>query len=343
MVKATQAIQLANSSLQHSVDQLCRLQPDTQALVASLISRLAKAEGVSVGIDHKIPAENLDHWLTKLRAERRSERTVRLYGYLAERFLKQIPEPSRADVREYLAERIEQTSPATAETERKALASLFSFLYSEGLWYENPMEGVRHIGPRWGEMEKKCPTVGDVEKVLEVGFHRAQDALKMRTVVLLLATTGLRLTECMSLRRDGVDLEARELRVVGKGNKRRVVPLLESTAQALAAYLEERLSDSPFVFPGNTKTGYAEIYNVEKTLKRACLRAVVEPFTPHQLRHLYATEMLRSGAKLEVVGRILGHASIGITADIYRHVNRDEMHEEHTRFAPFNGNKSLEE
>ena len=116
----------------------------------------------------------------------------------------------------------------------------------------------------------------------------------MRTIIVLLATTGLRLKECMSLRKDGVDLEARELRVLGKGNKRRVVPLLESTAGMLANYLEERPSESPYVFPGRTKTGYAEIYNIEKTLKRACLRAGVEPFTPHGLRHFYATEMLRS-------------------------------------------------
>ena len=63
----------------------------------------------------------------------------------------------------------------------------------------------------------------------------------------------------------------------------------------------------------------------------------MDPFTPHQLRHLYATEMLRNGAKLEVVGRILGHSSIGITADIYRHVRTGEMHEEARRFAPMNG------
>jgi site-specific recombinase XerD len=80
---------------------------------------------------------------------------------------------------------------------------------------------------------------------------------------------------------------------------------------------------------------------VEKTLKRACVRAGVEPFTPHQLRHLYATEMLRNGAKLEVVGRILGHSSIGITADVYRYVRRGEMHEEHRRFAPMNGESQV--
>ncbi|MEE8470333.1 MAG: tyrosine-type recombinase/integrase [Dehalococcoidia bacterium] len=68
-----------------------------------------------------------------------------------------------------------------------------------------------------------------------------------------------------------------------------------------------------------------------------------EPFTPRQLRHFYATGILKKGAKLEVVGRILGHSSIGITADIYRHVNTSEMHEEAKQFAPLNGVKTLPE
>ncbi|MFC1983427.1 hypothetical protein ACFLVO_00185 [Chloroflexota bacterium] len=62
MVKARQAIQLVNNSLQHSVDQLCCLQPDIQALVTFLISRLVKTEGVSINIDYKLPAEGLDLW-----------------------------------------------------------------------------------------------------------------------------------------------------------------------------------------------------------------------------------------------------------------------------------------
>jgi integrase len=70
-----------------------------------------------------------------------------------------------------------------------------------------------------------------------------------------------------------------------------VVPLLKSIVQALSSYLNERKPDSPFVFPGKTKTGYAEKYNMEKALKRVCM----QPFTPHQLSRLYATEMPRNG------------------------------------------------
>jgi integrase/recombinase XerD len=156
-------------------------------------------------------------------------------------------------------------------------------------------------------------------------------------MVILLMTTGLRLSEALSLRKDGIDFNTKEMTVMGKGSKQRVVPLLSVTADTLSTYTKKYPSDSPFVFPGNTKTGHAEIHNAEKTLRHACMRAGVRPFTPHQLRHFYATEMLRNGAKLEVVGRILGHSGIGVTADIYRHVRTEEMHEAVERFGPMNG------
>ena len=74
-----------------------------------------------------------------------------------------------------------------------------------------------------------------------------------------------------------------------------------------------------------------------RTVRRACLREGVAPFTPHQLRHFYTTQMLRGGAKVEIVARILGHAGVGATCDIYRHVATAELHQEHVRFAPLNG------
>ena len=143
--------------------------------------------------------------------------------------------------------------------------------------------------------------------------------------------------------KDGIDLKALELRVTGKGDKARVVPLLPQTAEALKSYMRKRKSSSPYLFPGDTRMGHMNVHNLEKTLRRACLRVGVRPFTPHQLRHLYTTHMLRGGAKLEIVSRVLGHVGVGVTADIYRHVTMAEVHEEHLRFAPFNGNRALEE
>lgn len=322
------------------VDALRRLSPHSRELVTPLICQLAEREGIVVAAGKAqatpLAEEGIVLWIDKLKAERRSERTIKMYRYLVERFLEQYPEPTKDGLRWYIAMRLDEgLSPAAVENERKALRSLFSFLHQEGLRPDDPTAGIKHIKVPYNE--KRCPTVDDVEKVLEVGCFRASDADKLRMIIVLLATTGLRLTEAAGLRKESIHFEAHELKVIGKGRKLRVVPLLPITEDALRAYIERHPGDSPFVFPGGTKSGHAQIYSIEKTVKRACLRAGVKPFTPHGLRHFYATEMLKKGAKLEVVGRILGHSSIGTTADIYRHVNTDEMHEEAKQFAPLNG------
>ena len=150
MANEMQEPRLGNRALESAIAKLRGMSQESKALIIPLIDTLADAEGISVRTEFKPPLENVGPWLTKLHSERKSERTVSLYQYLVRRFLKQLPSPTRADIREYLANRIEETSPSSAETERKALASLFSFLHSEGMWHENSLEGVRHIGQRWG-------------------------------------------------------------------------------------------------------------------------------------------------------------------------------------------------
>ena len=149
MANEIQEVKTGNYSLETAMGKLRGLSSESQNAVASVINRLAEAEGVSFNVTQRPPIENIDNWLTKLRSERKSERTVRLYEYLARRLLKQLPSPTRADIREYLAGRIGETSPSSAETERKALASLFSFLNAEGMWHE-PL----------GRRETHRPTLG---------------------------------------------------------------------------------------------------------------------------------------------------------------------------------------
>jgi len=295
-----------NSSLEPTIRALGQLSPQSQETIASLVRQLAGREGITVAMAQapglQTPIEGVPMWLAKLRAERYSERTVHMYRYLATKYLEKDPTPTKLGVQQYLAERLERVSPALVSNERKALASLFGFLHQEGLWPSNPMSGVGHVRVRY--RERLCPDIGDVIRVLNGSCMRRRDTEKLRTLVLLLVTTGLRITEAASILKDGIDLKALELRVTGKGDKVRVVPLLPQTAEALASYMRRRKSQSPYLFPGKTATGYMNIHNLEKTLRRACLRAGVRPFTPHQLRHLYATHMLRGGAKLEIVSRI---------------------------------------
>lgn len=323
----------AMANMDRAVETLRRLPPESQELVARLVEQLARGASVDLASGYSPPAENVGAWVARLTSERKSERTIQGYRYLDERFLREHPRPTRLEVQGYLARRLgEGMSPTGVESERKSLSSLFGFLVEENLWHEDPTAGLKHI--RVTQVEVFPPSTADIERVLEGGWQRAKDADKMRTIIVILATTGLRLTECLTALKENLDLEGRKLRVLGKGRKWRTVPLLETTRDVLLWYTEERSSDSPFIFPGEGRSGHAEIHNVEKTLKRACLRAGVRPFTPHQLRHYFATCSLRNGAKLGVVSRILGHADAGITSRVYRHIDEAEMREAVDEHAP---------
>ena len=92
-----------NRALESAIAKLQGISQDSKSLIISLIDKLADAEGVSTRTELQPPLENRGQWLTKLRSERKCERTIRLYSYLAGRLLKQLPSTTRADLREYLA------------------------------------------------------------------------------------------------------------------------------------------------------------------------------------------------------------------------------------------------
>jgi integrase/recombinase XerD len=220
---------------------------------------------------------------------------------------------------------------------QKSITSLFKFLHEEGLWPEDITAGLKGIKvPR---TERYVPLLADVEKVLaDGGWARRKDADKMRMAIVLLMETGLRISEAAAIEKAKIDIEARTVEVLGKGSKVRKVPLTGPLAASLAEYMDGHPSGSPYLFPGEgAELKHWQIHNAEKTLKRACARAGVKAFTPHALRHLFATTTLKNGAKLEVISRILGHASVGITGDVYRHTDMAEMREEVDRHGPMSG------
>ena len=96
----------------------------------------------------------------------------------------------------------------------------------------------------------------------------------------------------------------------------------------------EQGGETKWLFPANNDWEYWDKRSFEKALKKMCTRTGIKPFTPHALRHFFATHNLKTGARLEVVSRILGHASTAITADIYVHVDNQDMHDTHKNFGP---------
>lgn len=328
-----------NPLLESTVSALSALSPQNQELVTIMVRQLAEREGIVMAVGPSMglqtPAEGIPLWVAKLKQESYSRRTIELYLQTVRSYLERDPTPTKLSIQQWLADRMEQVSTARASNDRKALRSLFSFLHGEGLWPQDPTAGLKHIKVRYRARE--LPSEEDVAKLMRYQCYRAKDTPKLQLMLVILVTTGLRISEAAGILKKNIDLDRSQLMVIGKGDKEGTVPLLPITAAAIREYAEANPNSSPFLFPGDTDGGYWSISSVEKTLRRASDKLGIKRITPHQLRHFFATYTLRGGAKLEVVSKILRHASVGITADIYRHVLTDEMHETVSRFAPLAG------
>jgi integrase/recombinase XerD len=157
----------------------------------------------------------------------------------------------------------------------------------------------------------------------------------MRAMLELLYGAGLRVTELVSLTEKDVDLEARWVRVFGKGGRERLVPLSAGAAEALRRHQARRSPGArgKFLFTnaqGRPLTRVGFWYALKKWARAA---GVLAPLSPHTLRHSFATHLLKGGADLRSVQEMLGHADIS-TTQIYTHVDRSGLKEAHRKFHP---------
>lgn len=313
-------------------EMLRELTPQQREAIKGLIS-LVNGKTVQTA-KYENPADGIDGWLNKLKVDGYSARTLRTYGYAVRQYLAIDPKPTTQNIRGYLAKRLDEgMSGAAVRNMQKSLKSLFTYLYEEGLWGENPLDKMKLFKEE--KREREMPSDEQIASLLygDWKLHSKVGTLRMKTLLAIIADTGLRVTEAASILRRNVRLTAppMQITVKGKGKKERIVPINPFCAVHILKLMETP-SDSPYLFPG--KRGYWDISSIEENLRRVCEKLNIKPVTPHQIRHWWATRALQAGMKLEVASRILGHSSVGITGDIYRHITSTEMAEEHRQFSP---------
>jgi integrase/recombinase XerD len=277
------------------------------------------------------PADGYNDWQNELRLRGLASGTLALYGRTVRKLLERYPTPTARDVRAYLTERLGIVTPAKVRNDEKSLKSFFNFLEEQGLWLDNPVRGMRLM--RVKKVIRQAPPAVDVNKLLQA-WQGSSQRRRDRLLIALFVDTGVRISEGCSIKQENVDLDNFQIKVEGKGKKERIVPISHTVANQIQEYLEVEKPGGIYLFPAGNKTGYQGIRSLEKTFRRLCKRLQIKPITPHMLRHFFATYTLRNGAKLEVISRILGHASVGITGDTYRHVDQEEIQEEHKKFSP---------
>lgn len=213
-----------------------------------------------------------------------------------------------------------------------AVRGLFRFLVDRHEWPDDPSEKVALPKP-----DRPLPSViafGEVERLLRSA------SLRDRALLALWYGAGLRVTEAVSLPVDAIHLEAGIIRVMGKGDRERIVPVATATLSIIEAYLAkdrpERLKGrvSPFLFPGRGKTGAFTRQAAFCVLRRLARAAgLPSEISPHTLRHAFATHMVQGGADLRSVQTLLGHADLR-TTEIYTHINDGHVRRVYDRTHP---------
>jgi integrase/recombinase XerD len=189
--------------------------------------------------------------------------------------------------------------------------------------------------PKWWKPLPNVLTVDEVDRLLAAPDLTAPSGIRDKAMLEVVYATGLRVSELVGLKMDGLNLDSAFVRCVGKGDKERVVPLGAPAAEAVAMYLRyarPRVA-SELVFLSDRGRPLTKEHFEVTVRKYGAKVGIHKKITPHVLRHSFATHLLERGADLRAVQMMLGHADIS-TTEIYTHVAKERLKEVYKAFHP---------
>jgi len=263
-----------------------------------------------------------------LKIERRmSPNTVTSYCSDIEAFLKALPvsaaEVTSDDVAAYLAECSERISKRSQARLLSALRSFFDWMILEKAIQDNPCDRVD--APKLGRYLPSVLSVGEVDAIMQSVDMSSDGGVRDRAILEVLYGCGLRVSEVSGLKISDIYFEERFVRIIGKGNKQRIVPAGDMALDALKEYLTVRIepsgpeyADIVFLNRFGKSLSRVSIFNMVK--KQALMAGVCKEISPHTFRHSFATHLIENGADLRAVQEMLGHESI-LTTEIYTHID----------------------
>jgi len=231
------------------------------------------------------------------------------------------------DVRGWMVSLLENgSSAATVHRKMSALRSLFRYMRRLELTDTDPMAGLKL--PRKPKQIPVFVAEDALGKLLdEFRFGDNFSGKRDRTVVEFLYLTGMRRSELINLRDTDVDLSAGQVRVTGKREKQRIIPLPAGFVKYLKSYIELRREQGLpggwfFVTDRGNKMYDRAVYNI--VIRYLSMVTTIEKKSPHVLRHTFATHMLNHGADLNSIKELLGHASLSAT-QVYTHSSFEQL------------------
>ena len=281
---------------------------------------------------------HIDSFLRYIEYERRySKHTLESYAndlgqfffYLKSEYQKEEVElATHLEIRSWIVQMMEQKiSPRSINRKLSTLKSFFKFLIRKGILLKSPLNKV--LAPKTSKRLPVFVEKAGIERLLtDIEFPEGFEGARDKMILDLFYNTGMRRSELNNLKETDVDSYNAQIKVLGKGNKERIIPVQPQLRTALKDYIDLKNQSiaSPsvylFVNPQGKLLNPANIYSIVK--KYLNLITTIDKKSPHVLRHTFATHLMNNGADINAVKELLGHASLAAT-QVYTHNTIDKL------------------
>jgi len=226
--------------------------------------------------------------------------------------------------------------PATMARRISSLRQFFAWTCETGLRKDDPTRA--YSAPTISRYHPDYLSPEEIERIIKAADTGAANGPRNRAVIEVLYGCGLRISELINLKWSDIEFEAGFVRVTGKGNKQRLVPIGEYAREALSRYMVERPNRpagarGTVIFQNRSGKRFSRV-GLWKMVKGLVRRAgIPKRVTPHTFRHSFATHLIEGGADLRMVQEMLGHADIS-TTEVYTKLDRDYIITEHRKYHP---------
>jgi len=265
-------------------------------------------------------------------------RDLRGLAEFIEKLNKNLLEVDRIDLMDYLGSRMRAGYKARSTARMMScLRSFYRYLIRENRITEDPTQNLE--SPKLGRPIPDSLTEEEVNNLLDAPDVKTTLGMRDRTMLEVLYATGLRVTELVNLRLEQMNLRQGLVRVTGKGNKERLVPLGEESMDWIERYLKEARGDllpdlsESIIFPSQQGRPMTRQTFWHRIKRYAIEAGITKHLSPHTLRHAFATHLLNHGADLRVVQMLLGHSDLS-TTQIYTHVANQRLNQLHQQHHP---------
>lgn len=263
----------------------------------------------------------IDDFLNILRQRRLSEHTLKAYAsdlYLVEAYLKKpLLKAKEYELFRYMGT-LRDLKATTVRRRVIALKRFYDYAERHGHVHEDPAGNLSV--PSLPKRLPKYMSEKDVKKLMNTLDYSDPESIRNMALIKLLYFTGMRIGEVQQLNTEHIRLDTRQILVLGKGDKERLLPINQKLVYILEEWLSVRMSlpyvrsEALFVSMGKNHKGKRISYGaLRQIVKRLLKEAGLGDFSPHKLRHTFATQLLNKGAPLEQISKLLGHSRLDTT------------------------------